>query len=657
MTRTLKTVAITLLATASLYCVEAQQITRDELRDKIAGAWIGQMVGNIYGLPFENKFIEMPGDEAKFPFGYTKNIDKLARYDGAFSDDDTDVEYLYLLLMEKYGVEPTYAQMRDGWMYHIRDRVWLANRAALGLMHFGFTPPFTGNKNLNPHWYQIDPQLINEIWGYTAPGMVKYAAQKSDWAARITSDSWAVSPTVHYGAMYANAFFCKDVRELIVSALAYLPADDRYANTVREMIALHDKYPTDWVAARQAMADKYYVHEPEMTKTIWNANLNGACGILAMLYGNGDFQRTLDLSCAMGFDADNQAATVSGILGVMYGAKSLPADLTMPVKGWTKPFNDKYINVTRYDMPDASIDDMINRTVDKAIQIVCEKGGRLNGDVLKINRKASFEAPLEFCVGPNPDMNVGQKVDFPFSCPTNAQYTWSLVGGVLPEGVSFNNGVISGTPTKAGKYGIKLRLSSAKQAIEKDFELLVKAQNIANKADTLYANVRSVNEDVLFSSWITFGKPMYAKSVDVIRDGVKSGEGSVFYSLAAESNLPKIDYFGYGWSEQHDINMMVLNMGCLEEFGGWFSSLNIQYLGDDNHWYDVGGFKSTPSLPATDIVFFQPHFAEYVFEFAPVKTKGIRIIFDDKVQSHWHKYTKNVSSFISITELEVYEKE
>ena len=25
--------------------------------------------------------------------------------------------------------------------------------------------------------------------------------------------------------------------------------------------------------------------------------------------------------------------------------------------------------------------------------------------------------------------------------------------------------------------------------------------------------------------------------------------------------------------------MLVLDMGCLEEFGGWFTSLNIQYLG------------------------------------------------------------------------------
>lgn len=58
---------------------------------------------------------------------------------------------------------------------------------------------------------------------------------------------------------------------------------------------------------------------------------------LAMLYGEGDFQRTLDLSCAMGFDCDNQAATISGLLGVMYGAKSLPESLTKPIEGWENP--------------------------------------------------------------------------------------------------------------------------------------------------------------------------------------------------------------------------------------------------------------------------------------------------------------------------------
>ena len=46
------------------------------------------------------------------------------------------------------------------------------------------------------------------------------------------------------------------------------------------------------------------------------------------------------------------------------------------------------------------------------------------------------------------------------------------------------------------------------------------------------------------------------------------GMAFLLYTLAAKSNLPKIDYFGYGWKEEHNINMLVLDMGCLEEFGG-----------------------------------------------------------------------------------------
>lgn len=103
--------------------------------------------------------------------------------------------------------------------------------------------------------------------------------------------------------------------------------------------------------------------------------------------------------------------------------------------------------------------------------------------------------------------------------------------------------------------------------------------------------------------------------------------------------------------------MMSFHTGCLEEFGGWFSSVAIQYRGEDGRWYDVGKFSSTPALPETDVVFFQPHFVEYVFEFEPVKTTAVRLLLDCKVQEHWNKPTKGCSSFISITELGVYEKQ
>ena len=634
-----------------------KKIALSELEDKIAGAWVGQMIGNFYGLPFENKFIENPGPET-WPYGYTKNLDKLKKLDGGFSDDDTDFEYLYLIQMEKYGCEPTYDNLRTAWMNHVKDRVWLANRAALGAMHHGLTPPFTGKKELNPHWYQIDPQLINEIWGYTAPGMVTYAAQKSDWAARITSDDWASHPTIHYGAMYANAFFETNREKLVLDALKQLPADSRYAQTVREVVALWKQYPNDWKKARQVIADRYYTHEPEMTKTIWNANLNGACGILSLLYGHGDFQLTMDLGCAMGFDADNQTATIGGLLGVMYGFKALPRDLYLPIEGWTKPFNNKYINITRDALPDAAIDDMVKRTVKQAIDVVCLNGGKLvekaDKSVLVINDKAQFKVPLEFYIGPNPQVEVNKPFAYDYFCDGNQKYAWNLKNGTLPKGVTFNNGTMSGTPTEVGKFHYTLTLSDGKNTIEKEFDLIVRHKNIAPEAKTILANVMKLNRSVLDSCWYTFGKPMYADSVAVINDGVLGGEGSVFYTLAAKARIPKIDFLGYEWDATKQISAVGLHMGCLEEFGGWFTNITIQYRNKLGQWVSVPAYKSYPKLPDTDIVFFQPHFVEYYLEFEPVETTAIRLLFDTKVEKHWHKYTKNVSAFLSVTELSVY---
>ena len=122
----------------------------------------------------------------------------------------------------------------------------------------------------------------------------------------------------------------------------------------------------------------------------------------------------------------------------------------------------RYINITRFDIPDASIEDMIERTYNKAIELVCSKGGKVKGDMVYVNPKAQFIPPMEFCIGPNPDLEIGQPTDYSFACRTNADFKWELVKGKLPAGVTFQNGKLAGTPTEAGKYPITLQLSANK---------------------------------------------------------------------------------------------------------------------------------------------------------------------------------------------------
>jgi hypothetical protein len=207
----------------------------------------------------------------------------------------------------------------------------------------------------------------------------------------------------------------------------------------------------------------------------------------------------------------------------------------------------------------------------------------------------------------------------------------------LPKGVSFNKGTISGTPSETGTFRYILSLGNGKSEIEKEFDLIVRGKNIAPQASKIVANIDRLNMHVLDSCWYTFGLPQYAETVNVINDGKLNGEGSVFYTLAAASNLPKIDYLGYEWDVPKQISAIGLHVGCMEEFGGWFSHLNIQYMNEKGIWIPIPEYKSIPELPDTDISFFQPHFVEYLLQFSTVTTKSIRVLFDSTVQNHWQK--------------------
>ena len=623
-------------------------------QDKVYASWLGQMIGNIAGLPHENRHIDQPGPET-FPYGYGENLEYLKEVKGAFSDDDTDLEYMYLLAMEKNSPEPTYVQLTEAWEYHIRQRVWLANRAALAAMHYGYTPPVTGMKSFNPHWFQIDPQLINEIWAVTSPGMIEYAAQKSGWAARITDDSWGIEPTIHYGAMYAAAFFESDIRKLIDIGTKALPPGSRFAQTVEDMKSWYQKYPNDWKKARQELAEKYYINEPSDSKTIWNANLNGACGILALLYGEGDFQKTLDFACAMGFDADNQAATMSGLMGVILGTKGLPENMLYPVKEWTRPFNDLYKNVSRYDLPDASIIDMAHRTAAQGEKIILKNGGKKiteNGiEYYLINLNAEFLPPLELPGAPMPYIEVGKDIDFEFYLSgSKPAFTWKVISGDMPDALHFSNGKLTGITTKPGIFPVTIEVADGGQKTSREFNLVVRGPNLAPAAARIIANVMKTDTTRRDAMWVTVPRSLYADSVQVIRDGNCLGDHSTFYSINGDT-IPKIDYYGYEWDAPQTIGLLGYHTGSVEENGGWFTSLNVEFQDGNGNWKPVENLVIYPRLPEGLLQFNKPHFVEYLLAFEPVQTNAIRMVGDAGGTKHW--YSKR-TYFTSISELRVH---
>jgi hypothetical protein len=652
-----------LLALLMTSCQSKKQeflhLSKQEYYDKVYAAFMGQIIGGTYGLVHEMAYIDAPGPDS-LPYGWDykplwvvpgKTVtETLRHFGGAFSDDDTDIEYLYLLAMERYGVEPSYSQLAETWKRHIKTWVWMANRKAIRLMNYGHLPPASGRKDMNMYWWGIDPQIVNEIWGYTSPGMVGYAADKTEFVARITNDDFGLEPAIHYSAMYSAAFFESDIQKLIRTGYDILPEGSVFRAAIDDMIALHAKYPENWREAWPELHQRYYLDIPEFRRNAGDAILNGAASILALLYGEGDFQNTLDIACAMGFDADCNAASMCGLLGVIHGTQGIPHHLLYPVSEWELPFNDMYINRTREDMPDVKLTELTRRMADQGVATITMYGGKLdtiNGnEVLVINPKAEFTTPLELLASPP----IFYRVDSDTSIFLNrsdlkSTLDWKITHGSLPEGISLVNGVLKGRSTQAGTFEFDVEMARGSEKVIQNYTLYSLSDNLARTANKVLV---AWEPDLANAQTESSGKPV--SDPEFIRNGVTQPD---FYSSFNPGNtVQKMDYYGYRWDNPVDVNALVLYTGWIEQHGGYFETMNVEYLNDNGQWIKVSGLSISPSPNFDEYVFTKAHYAPYIYRFDNVKTNAIRIIGKPHGRTSWN--FDKVIYFTNVSEVQVY---
>ena len=405
-------IVVGLAVTVSL-CAKERTITEEELTNRVTAFWYGQLVGNYMGFPFEGLYVEEPipvlvdriytwkdADQIRLNANDRRSFAPILAemFEGAFADDDTDIEFVTLHAVEKYGLDITYPEITGMWKAHINRKIWVANRTARNLMDEGLVAPETGKKENNEHWFQIDPQLVNEIWSAFYPGMLRKAAERAEWGARITSDDWGVDPTIAYAVMYSAAFFVEDSEELVEMAYRRIPQQGPFFEGVTDVLRWY-RENQDWRVTRKLIHDKYYRYEEGGYKapvSVVSSLVNGLCGVMAILYGSGDFVRTTGIAVSAGYDCDNQAATCAGLVATMNGTACIPDRLTkkLPSRSeWTVPFNNRYINWTRDGLPvDNQISDMVARTVAVAEQAIMENGGRKT----KVDGKMAFVIRCDF---------------------------------------------------------------------------------------------------------------------------------------------------------------------------------------------------------------------------------------------------------------------
>ncbi|HXK58577.1 MAG TPA: ADP-ribosylglycohydrolase family protein [Acidobacteriota bacterium] len=332
----------------------------DVVRDKIRGGLLGQILGNLNGLKHEFEYIAEPGNVTE----YTPALPN-----GAFTDDDTDIEWVYVLAMQQRGVTLIPApEIQALWQAHINRRIWSANQYARQLMDLGMTPPLTGDILFNPFAdFNIAGQFVGDMWGLLAPGMPQTAARIGVNYTRATVCGEPLQTTQMIGAMIATAFLTDNVERILDAGTAALDPASVIRKIIADVRSWHRQYPDDWRTVRRLIKEKY----SRFGGALRDRNgfeLNTASIVAALLYGQGDFIKTAIAAFNFGWDADCNAATALTVIGVTKGARWMQA------QGWN--IKDVYANQRRDNMPlDETITSFGDRLIALAERVIAEQGG------------------------------------------------------------------------------------------------------------------------------------------------------------------------------------------------------------------------------------------------------------------------------------------
>ena len=367
---------VALLSCAAPAQTGSQEITRDVLRDRIYGGWVGMLIGGLEGLPHEFKYKEQP--RATLPeFTFLEK--------GARSDDDNDFEWPHLFFMDKEGVfKLPYPRIVEIWKANMNSGIWVANKKARELMDEGVVPPETGSVARNPHaWYNLSGQFCVESYGLIAPGMPRTAAEIGLHYAHIAVSEEPLQATQFWTSLISlRVFHAGPLEDAMQLAVAALDPKSCMAEVVADARKAFHAHGADWKAARQELDAKWRVRRK------WNDNstpVNGAAVCLALLYGNDDFYRTLQYAMAIGYDADCNAATAGTVVGVRVGFRRIAAlpQFKMP---------DRYVNKTRPQLPaECKVSKQVETLLRIAERVIVANGG----GQITLDGKAGYRVNLQ----------------------------------------------------------------------------------------------------------------------------------------------------------------------------------------------------------------------------------------------------------------------
>ena len=301
-------------------------ISIDALKDKIKGGWAGQTIGCTYGGPTEFKYKGAIIHELTPIIWYDDYAKDIFKLDPGLYDD-VYMDLTFVEVLDRLGLDAPVDSFALAFA-NADYKLWHANQAARYNILSGIMPPASGNWINNPHADDIDFEIESDFAGMMCPGMTNTASTFCDSIGHIMNygDGWYGG--VYMSALYSLAFFSNDIPFVVNEALKTIPLKSKYRLCIEDVIRLHKKYPADW---KQCWLEVERNHAfdigcPEGVFNAFNidAAVNSAYVVIGLLYGDGDFYKTMDIATRCGQDSDCNPATAAGIWGVLFGYSNIP---------------------------------------------------------------------------------------------------------------------------------------------------------------------------------------------------------------------------------------------------------------------------------------------------------------------------------------------
>ena len=343
--------------------------------EKVYGAWMGRICGCMHGKPVEcvrtDVFIPFLKETGNYPLSryiYRSDLtDEICEKYSAFPfkekvyadeisampwDDDTNYVVLDQIIIEKYGKDFTSANVAEAWLeYQKKNAYCTAERVAFRNFVNGFKPPYSAMYK-NPYREWIGAQIRGDYYGYIFPGDPEKAAEAAFKDASISHVKNGIYGEMFVAAALAIAACTDNMVDILKGALAYVPYTSRFYEDVSSVIEMYENgAEKDEVFA--------YIHEKydEYTGYGWcHTNPNAMIVAASLLFGNGDYGKSICLAVETGFDTDCNGATVGSVFGMARGIKAIP-------EYWIKPINDM-LETTVFGLGTVKVSDRAKLTLE-----------------------------------------------------------------------------------------------------------------------------------------------------------------------------------------------------------------------------------------------------------------------------------------------------